>query len=140
MLTARNPNLLYIYGLGSLFTSFITVCIRSTLIKIVGKASVGKCFAVIGAVAAISSFIQPLFQVVWSNRYCFIDTVICKHKQENVKQLNYSLDWHPGLTYCIVATLVIINTCIAIYAFLHVRMVKSKHGRFMVEEIKLENN
>jgi hypothetical protein len=137
MLTARNPNHLYIYGMGGMFTSFVTVCTRSTLTKIVGKYSVGKCFAVIGSVGAISSFVQPLYQVVWVNRYCLL-TVVCKNMQENVKHPNYSLDWHPGLVYCITATLVIITTCIAIYAFLHVRMVKSKHGGFMDEEIKME--
>ncbi len=102
---------MYIYGLGSMVTTFVTVGTRSALTKIVGKEDVGKCFAVIGCVAALTSFITPLYQVVYIN----------------------SFDYHLGLAYCIVATLVVINIFNSGYAYFHVRSVKKKAGGIFFE-------
>lgn len=107
-LLAWNPNALYLANLLKMFSDATTVTIRATLTKIVGPLDVGKVFACVAAVQALSDLASPLYNIVYIA----------------------SIEWHLGMTYCISATLLMVMLVVCTYTFFFLKNFEKKHGNF----------
>ncbi|XP_059088745.1 uncharacterized protein LOC131884867 [Tigriopus californicus] len=107
-LLAWNPNALYLANLLKMFSDATTVAIRATLTKIVGTLDVGKVFACVAAVQALSDLASPLYNIVYIA----------------------SIDWHLGMSFCISATLLLVMLVVCIYANFFLKQYEQKYGPF----------
>ena len=104
MLSARVKELLYLQKILDSFNDSVTLGIRAALTKLVGGQDVGKVFACVGVVQAGSGFISPLYNLI------YLET----------------LDWHPGMPYCVAEMLLIFLIALSLYCWFKIKRFNSK--------------
>lgn len=107
ILLAKDPDLLYLYGLCFMFTDINTVGVRAALTKIVGNDEVGKTFACVGALGAILGLVNPLYNKVYTFTY----------------------EWHPGFVYCIGSIIIMVQIGCVVYIYVFLRMHSDRLNR-----------
>lgn len=101
---AEVANILYLASALKLFSDISTVTARSALTKAVGPLEVGRVFACVGAMGAVVTLINPMYQAVYSA----------------------TIEWYFGFVYCIADMVSILMIVISLYMCLFMRRYKRK--------------
>jgi len=99
---AENKNVLYAVLAVAVFDQLFNMPLRSSMSKIVGSGEVGKVFAAMGSIKALTGFAAPVFN------YIYIQT----------------LDTYVGSVFLVMAALYTINIALTLYVWVVLRKVK----------------